>query len=260
MRFIQPLVGCLVGAIAGVVFGCTSRNVAPDSLGMAASALTPTEQVESMCKGQFKNRGQCVSCVAHAVEQLRDQGMISEAEGGQIVSSFAQGACKDACIPTTCAIEGASCDNISDLCGGTLTCGTCNPPDTCVAGTCQPPLCEMVGTGPNHIVCQCTDFNNNVTTHEACGSCDTAGDTCSVVCGNFLSANSAVQECDQTTSCGGVPPPPTGPFLTACRCQNGTSSTVCTSTPAAICGQICANCGGLAQQTNTFSPICMSGL
>ncbi|HTN92679.1 MAG TPA: calcium-binding EGF-like domain-containing protein [Sorangium sp.] len=48
-----------------------------------------------------------------------------------------------ACVPTTCAAQGATCGTIPDGCGGTLTCGSCAAGSTCEDGTCQPsgPVC-----------------------------------------------------------------------------------------------------------------------
>lgn len=43
------------------------------------------------------------------------------------------------CMPRTCASVGATCGQIPDLCGGTLSCGSCSAPDTCgalVSGQC----------------------------------------------------------------------------------------------------------------------------
>ncbi|AUX44938.1 uncharacterized protein SOCE26_064080 [Sorangium cellulosum] len=48
-----------------------------------------------------------------------------------------------ACVPTTCAAQGATCGTIPDGCGGTLTCGSCAAGSACEDGTCQPsgPVC-----------------------------------------------------------------------------------------------------------------------
>ena len=41
------------------------------------------------------------------------------------------------CIPRTCAGAGFQCGSHSDLCGGTINCGSCIPPETCILGQCQ---------------------------------------------------------------------------------------------------------------------------
>lgn len=52
----------------------------------------------------------------------------------------------DGCVPQTCGslssnLSGAACGAHEDGCGGLLSCGACNPPDTCAAptGVCTPP-------------------------------------------------------------------------------------------------------------------------
>src|SRR5262249_37261090 len=48
-----------------------------------------------------------------------------------VKGTSASGTC---CLPTTCAIQGASCGTISDGCAETLDCGTCTAPATCGGG------------------------------------------------------------------------------------------------------------------------------
>lgn len=45
-----------------------------------------------------------------------------------------QAECGGSCTPTTCAIQGADCGSLADGCGGTLSCGTCDAPETCGGG------------------------------------------------------------------------------------------------------------------------------
>ncbi|WP_437931580.1 calcium-binding EGF-like domain-containing protein [Sorangium sp. So ce291] len=47
-----------------------------------------------------------------------------------------------ACVPTTCAAQGATCGAIPDGCGETLDCGSCAAGSTCEDGTCQPSVPE----------------------------------------------------------------------------------------------------------------------
>jgi hypothetical protein len=41
------------------------------------------------------------------------------------------------CVPTSCSAD--NCGNISDNCGGTLSCGGCAAGLVCESGTCQEP-------------------------------------------------------------------------------------------------------------------------
>jgi hypothetical protein len=50
-----------------------------------------------------------------------------------------------ACVPTTCDAQGKNCGSISDGCGATLACGTCNGSQVCtdnVCVACVPTTCE----------------------------------------------------------------------------------------------------------------------
>jgi len=38
------------------------------------------------------------------------------------------------CIPTTCETAGATCGDVPDTCGGTLSCGSCPDGETCGGG------------------------------------------------------------------------------------------------------------------------------
>ncbi len=48
----------------------------------------------------------------------------------------------DACTPITCASVGANCGSVSDGCGGTLQCGTCDGPYEC-EGQGEPNVCAI---------------------------------------------------------------------------------------------------------------------
>jgi hypothetical protein len=50
---------------------------------------------ECVCEAQWKNHGAYVSCVAHATNDLRDAGMITEQEKGEIQSEAGQSDCGD---------------------------------------------------------------------------------------------------------------------------------------------------------------------
>lgn len=60
-----------------------------------------------------------------------------------------------ACVPTTCAAQGAACGTLADGCGGTLECGTCSGGLTCSAGACvdaAPPTVRIVSPEDGAIV------------------------------------------------------------------------------------------------------------
>jgi hypothetical protein len=63
----------------------------------------------------------------------------------------------DSCTPTTCAAAGATCGQVADGCGGTLTCGTCAAGNVCSANACvcAPQSCP-VNTQWNPTLCRCT--------------------------------------------------------------------------------------------------------
>jgi hypothetical protein len=102
----------LASGLAGtlLVAGCAAADD-PEATRSTSSALTGDDAVRAACKGTYRNHGACVSCVAHA------------AGNGQTVASFSHGECRDQCIRTSCAVEGATCGTVPDGCGGTLTCG-----------------------------------------------------------------------------------------------------------------------------------------
>lgn len=116
MRTIQHL--CAVGSVVVVLLAVASCTSAPgEAVGSSAAALSAEDAVRAACKGTYKNHGQCVSCVAHA------------SSDGNLVSQFARGECHDACIRTSCAVEGRTCGPLADGCGGTLSCGPACAPE-----------------------------------------------------------------------------------------------------------------------------------
>jgi hypothetical protein len=132
--------------------------------------------VRAACHGTFKNHGQCVSCVAHALNALKANDQIAGEQHGDIVSLFARGECTGNCIATDCAILGANCGTLPDGCGGTLNCGTCTLPQTCGGGGtpnvcgCTPTTCALVGANCGTIADGCGGTLD-------CGTC-VAPDTC----------------------------------------------------------------------------------
>jgi hypothetical protein len=95
----------------------------------ADAAVPPPVQnvidtISRVCAGKYPNRGSCVSCVARA------------APTDEAIPFYAQGYCRDECIPQTVATACTGlCGSQSDGCGGTLDCGPCCIPRT-VAAAC----------------------------------------------------------------------------------------------------------------------------
>jgi hypothetical protein len=79
-------------------------------------------------------------------------GMKAFESNGKITSVSASFTVSNAvaCSPTTCAAQGKNCGNISDGCGGTLTCGACGEAQTCggsgVPNVCGTPACTTCTT------------------------------------------------------------------------------------------------------------------
>jgi hypothetical protein len=181
----------ILALMTGPVFVCGNVDLARGDPAHAASIQQPlpgpdprTFVVEA-CKGSHVTPGACDVCVREAVEALRLRALLTPAEAGRLIASFASGECRDRCISTTCAAEVRNCGTIPSLCGGNLDCGgpcatpggpegitcLCNDgtqPFTCGTGACESghgqtelclPLCEshggLTGTGcfPTHPDC-----------------------------------------------------------------------------------------------------------
>ncbi len=152
------------------------------------------------------------------------------------------GGCSDdtclGCVPTTCAQEGKDCGVISDYCGGTLSCGTCIPPDTCggsgasnVCG-CTPHTCALLGY-------ECGTWDDGCGQQLECATCpsgehcDTDGQCaagcvpdCSEVecgddgCGATCGECSDGEVCTSEGACEALPPVDG----TGCTCRSASSS------------------------------------
>ncbi len=141
-------------------------TTSPEPVGTTASALSrldATAQIQASCKGAFATRDACEACVDAQADALVKQKAITRKQAASIEDVFEHGACRARCIPTTCAIEGATCGTIPDLCGGTLTCGaSCGTNPTpnlqrcfCIDGT-QLDICAQVdcSSGPaQDVIC-----------------------------------------------------------------------------------------------------------
>jgi hypothetical protein len=143
-----------IAAMAALALGGCSGAGEGEIAGSAAQALVgsgllsdaeATEAVRAACAGTYKNRGQCVSCVAQALGDLVAEGQVSPAQHGALVSTIGEIECHAACMATSCALEGDSCGVISDGCGDTLDCGGCAPGEIC-GGDGVPNVCGCAPT------------------------------------------------------------------------------------------------------------------
>jgi hypothetical protein len=164
------------------------------------------------------------------------------------------GACGfSSCTPTSCAAQGANCGTIPDGCGGTLSCGTCAPPETCGGGGaanvcgCMPTSCAAQGKNCGTIADGCGGVLS-------CGTCAApqvcGGGGVANVCGCTPTSCAAQGKdcgtipngCGGTLSCGTCAPPET--------CGGGGAANVCGCRPLAACpaGKNCGiipdGCGG----------------
>ena len=88
----------------------------------------------------------------------------------------ASGSCVTTCQPSTCNMLHYQCGTVSDGCGGTLNCGTCQGNQTCSASgqcitTCQPKTCANLGY-------QCGTISDGCGGTLNCGTCQ-GNQTCS---------------------------------------------------------------------------------
>jgi hypothetical protein len=161
LRVVLESVALVLASVIGVACGSgldpralnKSGTVAADTSAAngAVSTASALETVIEQCKGQHENHGQCVSCAAHALDQLDAISSISGDQKGELQSTFAHD-CENGCLASTCAAENAACGTISNLCGGTLDCGACN----CGVGSGVAP-----GGQPNQPGCTVTTVNVN---------------------------------------------------------------------------------------------------
>ena len=165
-----------------------------------------------LCVPSFKNPGTCGDgAVNNFGEECEPPGSVCPN-----TKTCAPDCTCPPCLPRTC-VPGTDCGVIDNGCGGTVDCGACTPPATCVmeacctpdcagsecgddgcggsCGTCIPPavcgggapphLCEIPFCSVVDLRCTCT--NQNVTCHSGCPppsaeTCDEARAACARVC------------------------------------------------------------------------------
>jgi hypothetical protein len=155
----------------GAGYGCGSSTGGGEPVGVASSASTYgcLAAVHVACDGELKNHGDCVSCVAHAVQDLAACSGLSGAEEAKIIVLFAHREEACACVPTSCAAQGATCGTMADGCGSTMDCGTCPNGQACgsnYACVCTPSTCSELGA-------TCGTISDGCGNPLECGSCST---------------------------------------------------------------------------------------
>ncbi len=94
-------------------------------------------------------------------------GDVSDGCGGTLFC----GSC-DGCVRTTCELEGAECGPLFDGCDQTLDCGRCDAPEGCIENMCRcvPKTCDDLGA-------MCGEPEDGCGGTLECGGCD-APETC----------------------------------------------------------------------------------
>ena len=161
-------------AVASLVIAGCSSGVEGEGEGATSQAQLSSDTAErtviDTCRGAFKNAGQCTACVTKLLDGMEHRAEITKAQKDTLLSRFADGVCRDACVPSTCDLVGARCGAIADGCGGTIDCG-CDDADTCggagVPGMCgcTPITCEQAGAG-------CGAIDDGCGGTLECGGCD----------------------------------------------------------------------------------------
>ncbi len=161
------------------------------------------------------------------------------------------------CVPATCMSLGKNCGTLSDGCGGTLSCGTCEvsgescggagTANVCGPGTCNPKSCTDLGAN-------CGQPSDGCGALLSCGSCTAAGDTCggggtAFVCGQGACVAKSCGQlgfncgmhgdgCSGTVDCGGC-------AVSGDTCGGGGTPGICGhgSCVPQSCGTLGKNCG-----------------
>ena len=154
------------------------------------------------------------------------------------------------CIPTTCAIQGATCGVIGDGCGGLLNCGSCTMGKVCGGGGvpyecgggafCTPLTCATADAG-------CGTVGNGCGQTLNCGGC-----TAPQVCGGGGEPNKCgggstctpINPCPATGGCGSAGDGCGGTVQCGPTCADGGVNCACTGGAACGAGGTPNQCGG----------------
>ncbi len=215
-----------IGDGCGALLNCGSCSLpqtcggggptAPSVCGGDAGCIPVTcTQLRVECGPMADRCGNLMNCGACALPEICGGGGVPGTCGllGSNLNDAGQ------CIPTTCAIAGATCGVIGDGCNGLLNCGGCLGGDTC-GGSGIPYRC---GGGA-----VCTPL----TCAQANATCGSVGDGC----GNILTCGT----CTAPAVCGGGGTPS--------QCGGGT---VCVPK---TCAQLNATCGAIGDGCGAIIP------
>lgn len=248
----------LVAAAIGYTIGCNdsvisggSDDFGPDPTGDMATGcgLVTCASLNANCGLIGDGCGGTVDCGSCAAPQTCGGGGTQFQCGGN-----------QACVPLTqtvaCSALSANCGEVSDGCGGTITCGTCSGTDTCGGGgtafqcgsggggTCTKLTCAAVNA-------TCGTIGDGCGGTVDCGACTVAGQTCGGggVAGQCGSAMCTPRTCAQAgATCGFV-----GDGCGGIINYNGGTGPGCGS--CSVAGQTCGG-GGMPNVCGTPTPVC----
>lgn len=138
--------GLLVTLSVVSAIGCDKELTAEESSAVGNPEALAT--VGQLCPGPFKNSGQCLSCAAHVLNELKKTGQITGAQHGQIMSELANNGCpSSSCtsdpVDVTCA---GKCGLLTDNCGSPVDCGTSQCVAPAICGAVSPNVCGCIPT------------------------------------------------------------------------------------------------------------------
>lgn len=158
------------------------------------------------------------------------------------------------CVPRKCSDVGATCGQIPDLCGGTLSCGSCSLPETCGAVLsgrcgCVPKTCSQLGKncgsvddGCGHALsCGDPSCGGGQNYCDGANTCQCRPKTCAsygAMCGVNLpdGCGGTIPSCGAQPDCGGGQWSCTSTY--ECKCTPKTCAQI-----GAACGAVSDGCG-----------------
>ena len=126
----------------------------------------------------------------------------------------------DSCVPQTCRTLDLTCGTPPDGCGGSLDCGSCDPPGTCVLTDGLGGVCQCVPVTCGQLGVQCGMHSDGCVGTLDCGTC-------------------ASGSCDGNQCVGGSCGNPTQPCCSDAGCNTGS---VCSDAGCLACGAIGETC------------------
>lgn len=216
-----------IGDGCGAILNCGSCTLpqtcggggVPSTCGGDAGCIPVTCQDLGVECGPMADRcGNLMNCGACALPEICGGGGVPGVCG--LLGSNLNDA--GMCVPTTCAIAGASCGVIGDGCGGTLSCGSCSSGRVCGGGG-VPYQCGG-GSSCTPLTCATAD-----------AGCGAVGDGC----GNILNCGT----CTAPQVCGGGGEPNKCGGGVVCQPRNCAQQNANCGAVGDGCGGLNANCG-----------------